>query len=131
VGIVLVVVLIWATHSGGAGDDAKTRSAPGSSSSSTGSNPNGTSVSLGDLPAQAQHTVQLIKAGGPYPYDRDGITFGNREGLLPPEPGGYYREFTVPTPGSADRGARRIVLGEGGELYYSADHYASFRTIEQ
>ncbi|MCA9982332.1 MAG: ribonuclease, partial [Anaerolineales bacterium] len=62
-------------------------------------------------------------------YNKDGSTFQNREGLLPSQPRGYYREYTVETPGSRDRGARRIVAGEGGEFYYTADHYASFARI--
>ena len=66
---------------------------------------------------------------GPFPEDRDGVTFENREELLPDQPRGYYREYTVPTPGSDDRGARRIVVGEGGELYWTADHYSSFSRI--
>lgn len=83
-----------------------------------------------DLPAEAQETIDLIRAGGPFPYDRDGITFGNFEGLLPPEPRGWYREYTVPTPGLDHRGARRIVVGRDGTMYYTHDHYASFTRIE-
>lgn len=86
-------------------------------------------VELADLPAQARETVALIRSGGPFPYRRDGVTFGNRERLLPPAPRGYYREYTVPTPGARDRGARRIVAGREGDLYYSDDHYRSFRRI--
>ena len=71
-----------------------------------------------------------IDSGAPLPYEQDGATFQNREGLLPDEPIGYYREYTVPTPGSDDRGARRLVIGEGGETYYTNDHYASFEQIE-
>ncbi len=82
-----------------------------------------------DLPVEALTTVELIRQGGPFPYRQDGNTFGNREGLLPDEARGYYREYTVPTPGSPDRGARRIVTG--GEppsaWYYTDDHYRSFR----
>ncbi|MGJ9423756.1 ribonuclease domain-containing protein [Aeromicrobium sp. CF3.5] len=81
------------------------------------------------LPAEARETIELIAAGGPYPYDRDGAVFENREGLLPDEDRGYWREYTVPTPGSDDRGARRVVTGEGGELYYTDDHYASFLLV--
>jgi ribonuclease T1 len=71
----------------------------------------------------------VIEQGEPYPYDRDGVTFENREGLLPADPTGYYHEFTVETPGSDDRGARRVIAGEGGELYYTGDHYESFVRI--
>ncbi len=81
------------------------------------------------LPAEARETIRLIQAGGPFPYRQDGVTFQNREGLLPGKPRGYYSEYTVETPGSSDRGARRIIAGEGGELYYTADHYDSFREV--
>ncbi|WP_415839444.1 ribonuclease domain-containing protein, partial [Nocardioides zeicaulis] len=78
----------------------------------------------------AAETVDLIERGGPFPEpDHDGGVFGNREGLLPDEDDGYYREYTVPTPGSPDRGGRRIIAGDGGELYWTADHYASFARI--
>ncbi|HET8627935.1 MAG TPA: ribonuclease domain-containing protein [Thermomicrobiales bacterium] len=86
-------------------------------------------IALAQLPPEAQETIRLIDRGGPFPYSRDGITFSNREGLLPPEPDGYYREYTVVTPGSADRGARRIVAGRDGALYYSDDHYTSFKRV--
>ena len=86
-------------------------------------------VQLSDLPPQAAETLDLIDAGGPFPEDRDGVTFENREDLLPDHPLGYYKEYTVPTPGSTDRGARRIVVGEDGELYYTGDHYSSFSRI--
>lgn len=78
------------------------------------------------LPKEAQQTIALIKKGGPFPYERDGIIFQNREGLLPQKPRGYYSEYTVITPGSRDRGARRIIAGRKGELYYTEDHYDSF-----
>lgn len=82
-----------------------------------------------ELPPEAHDTIKLIDQGGPFPYDKDGSTFGNREGLLPARPDGYYKEYTVITPGSPDRGARRIVGGADGELYYTEDHYASFREV--
>jgi ribonuclease T1 len=81
------------------------------------------------LPPEARETIALIKAGGPYPYPQDGRTFQNREELLPKRSRGYYREYTVKTPGAKDRGARRIVAGRGGEYYYTDDHYRSFRRI--
>ncbi|WP_229116558.1 ribonuclease domain-containing protein [Parenemella sanctibonifatiensis] len=86
-------------------------------------------VDLADLPPEAAEMMELIESDGPFPYDRDGITFQNREGLLPDQPRGYYREYTVPTPGERDRGARRIVAGEQGEYYWTADHYESFERI--
>ena len=82
-----------------------------------------------DLPAEARDTLRLIDAGGPYPYDQDDATFENREGLLPDEPEGHYREYTVATPGADDRGPRRIVTGDEGEYYWTPDHYASFERI--
>ena len=88
-------------------------------------------VGLVELPPEARETLALIKAGGPFPYARDGTVFRNREGLLPARPRGYYREYTVRTPGARDRGARRIVAGRDGEYYYTHDHYRSFRRIRE
>lgn len=85
----------------------------------------------GELPKEARATLLLIQAGGPFPYEKDGAAFGNREGILPPRRKGYYREFTVKTPGARDRGARRIVSGNAGEYYYTDDHYRTFRRILQ
>jgi ribonuclease T1 len=84
---------------------------------------------LSQLPAEARQTVALIDQGGPFPYAKDGVVFGNYEKLLPQQKRGYYHEYTVKTPGSRDRGARRIVTGQGGEIYYTDDHYKSFRTV--
>jgi ribonuclease T1 len=86
-------------------------------------------VRLDQLPPEAAQTLALIDKGGPFPYDRDGITFANQERLLPQRPNGYYKEYTVPTPGSRDRGARRLVVGKEGDVYYTDDHYASFRQV--
>jgi ribonuclease T1 len=83
------------------------------------------------LPLEARETLNLIRQGGPFPYAKDGAVFGNREGLLPQKPRGYYHEYTVNTPGARDRGARRIISGAGGELYYTDDHYRSFRRIRE
>ena len=84
------------------------------------------------LPEQARQTLTLIDKGGPFPYDKDGATFGNREGILPDEPRGFYREYTVPTPGEGDRGARRIVTGDHDTIfYYTDDHYDSFSRIRR
>jgi ribonuclease T1 len=88
-------------------------------------------VRLADLPSEAAATVVLIDAGGPFPYRQDGAVFENREGILPDRPSGHYHEYTVPTPGSDDRGARRIVIGANGEMYWTADHYDSFSWIER
>lgn len=87
-------------------------------------------VGLSTLPPEAEDTYRLIEDGGPYPESKDGSVFGNREGLLPVAEHGYYREFTVPTPGSADRGARRLVTGGVDELYYTSDHYQSFVVVD-
>jgi ribonuclease T1 len=86
-------------------------------------------VVLTELPVQAQRTYDLIVEGGPYPYPQDDESFGNREGNLPPRPSGWYREYTVPTPGSDDRGARRFVVGQDGVFFYTDDHYSSFREV--
>ena len=88
-------------------------------------------VALAGLPGEARDTLDLIRKRGPYPYARDGVVFGNREGLLPKQPRGYYREYTVRTPGARDRGPKRIVAGSGGEYYYTHDHYGSFKIIIQ
>jgi ribonuclease T1 len=105
-------------------------------------------IRVAELPQEARETLQLIRRGGPYPHERDGVTFGNYEKLLPAAPRGHYREYTVTTPGVRHRGARRIVVGcerqrespspgllrlahcrDGGEFYYTADHYRTFRRI--
>jgi ribonuclease T1 len=84
----------------------------------------------GDEQSAIQTTIGLIRAGGPFPYAKDGSEFHNREGRLPQKGPGYYREYTVETAGSPDRGARRIVAGRDGELYYTRDHYRSFVRLE-
>ncbi|MBD1539773.1 ribonuclease [Arthrobacter sp. S13_S34] len=83
------------------------------------------------LPAEGRRVLNLIRAGGPYRYSQDDQTFGNFERVLPRQDRGYYREYTVPTPGESDRGARRIVSGAGGDKYYTDDHYESFRFIAE
>jgi ribonuclease T1 len=88
-------------------------------------------INAADLPAEGRTTLGLIKSGGPFPYSKDGTVFSNYEGLLPAKPGGYYHEYTVITPGSHDRGARRIVAGSNGEYYYTDDHYISFKLIRE
>jgi ribonuclease T1 len=86
-------------------------------------------IRAAQLPAQARDAIVLIRKGGPFPYERDGAVFGNREKLLPARERGWYREYTVRTPGERSRGARRIVAGRDGTLYYTDDHYRSFRRI--
>lgn len=88
-------------------------------------------IAAADLPREARETLKLIRQGGPFPYERDGAAFGNFEKRLPLKERGYYREYTVPTPGVKHRGARRIAAGRGGELYYTDDHYQSFRRIRE
>jgi ribonuclease T1 len=88
-------------------------------------------VAAVELPEQARQTIALIRKGGPFPDERDGIVFGNFEKLLPLKERGYYREYTVRTPRAKGRGARRIVAGRGGELYYTDDHYQSFKRIRE
>jgi ribonuclease T1 len=87
-------------------------------------------VAASALPVQARQTIALIQQGGPFPYRQDGSVFQNRGNVLPKKPTGYYHEYTVPTPGSADRGARRIVAARDGTFYYTSDHYNSFRRVE-
>ena len=110
-----------------------------SSTSVAGPNPTGASggtapkgiatVVLSSLPAEARHTYELVAKGGPYPYPRDGVVFENRERVLPSQSSGYYHEYTVVTPGSFDRGARRMITGKAGERFYTDDHYATFRFV--
>lgn len=88
-------------------------------------------ISEGSLPREAHDTLKLIRASGSkFPHSQDGTEFGNREALLPSKGSGYYQEYTVHTPGASDRGARRIVKGQGGEFYYTDDHYRSFKRIQ-
>ena len=92
-------------------------------------------VALNDLPPEAREVDALIRKGGPFRYDRDGIVFGNREKMLPPEPRGYYHEYTVHTPGVSSRGGRRIICGgpprQPDACWYTSDHYRSFRRIRE
>ena len=93
------------------------------------------SCALSSLPSQASDTLDLIHSGGPFPYDQDGTVFSNREGILPSESSGYYHEYTVKTPGSPDRGARRLIGGGAmtspEHVYYTDDHYASFCEVDE
>jgi guanyl-specific ribonuclease Sa len=86
--------------------------------------------SLSQLPPQAAQVWQLIQHGGPYRYRQDGSVFGNRERHLPTREKGFYREYTVPTPGGYDRGPRRLITGGSTELYYTGDHYVSFVAVD-
>jgi len=88
-------------------------------------------IAVAELPSEARTTLQLIKQGGPFPFSRDGVVFGNYEKRLPQRPRGYYHEYTVKTPGSRNRGARRIVCGQVPECYYSGDHYRTFQRIKE
>ncbi|GAC1324747.1 MAG: hypothetical protein NVS3B11_03390 [Collimonas sp.] len=92
-------------------------------------------ISVNQLPQEAQATLILIKQGGPFPYAKDGVTFGNYEGMLPRQRRGYYHEFTVKTPYARNRGARRIIAGgnpqSSGEYYYTDNHYQTFRRIQE
>ncbi len=141
--IVLVVALLVGyavqaldSRSGGSGGSTRpVRSAtvspiPGRPASSSQSSPAG-EVPLSTLPVQVAATVALIRAGGPFPYPRnDGVVFHNAERRLPSQRDGYYREYTVPTPGSPDRGPRRLVTGRPGEFWYTADHYETFVRVD-
>ena len=130
-GLLVLIALICllagcATSSGGV-----TGSGPASVSTGTHAPDGMATVAVADLPPEARTTMALIKAGGPFPYHQDGVVFQNRERLLPHESSGYYHEYTVETPGSPDRGARRIIAARDGTLYYTSDHYESFQRIVQ
>jgi ribonuclease T1 len=88
-------------------------------------------IAVAELPAEAHDTLRVIKQGGPFAYQRDGVVFKNYERILPKRPRGYYHEYTVKTPGARNRGARRIISGEVNEYYYTADHYKTFRQIRE
>lgn len=121
-----------ATASQGASSPSRPQAPAASGSATAVPNPSGLAVIReSQLPAEGRRTLSLIRQGGPFPYNRDGVTFGNFERLLPRKSGGYYKEYTVPTPGESDRGARRIVAGKDGEKYYTPDHYESFKFIAE
>lgn len=123
--LLLALVLTAVLAVAGCGSSSSSKSSPASSTSA--SKPAGMStIAEASLPAEARDVIKRIDDGGSFQYRQDGVTFQNRERLLPAEPGGYYREYTVSTPGAADRGARRLILGRHGELYYTPDHYRSF-----
>lgn len=115
-----------------AGQATPGSAAPGSTGPAAPANPSGLpAINESELPPEARQTLAAIRAGGPYRYSQDNKTFGNFERILPRQDSGYYREYTVPTPGESDRGARRIVAGSGGEKYYTQDHYDSFKFIAE
>ncbi len=135
--VVLLVGYYWWTAAGPT-QDTQGDHPDGSSISVNDSGAQGTAndpasglrwVDVAELPGEAEDTLALIAEGGPFPFERDGVVFGNFEGLLPDHERGYYREYTVITPGESDRGARRIVVGDGGEYYWTQDHYRSFERI--
>lgn len=109
---------------------ARPQDAPSSRDESAPATRDDDAVPAGER-VQLEKTLALIERGGPFPYPKDGTVFGNREGLLPPQPRGYYREYTVPTPGAKNRGARRVVRGKKGETWYTRDHYKSFVRIDE
>ena len=88
-------------------------------------------IPVASLPKEAREALAVIRKGGPYPYAKDGAVFGNREARLPRQKRGYYREYTVKTPGVRTRGARRIIAGRAGDCWYTDDHYATFRRIRE
>ncbi|MCB0130219.1 MAG: hypothetical protein KDD78_05210, partial [Caldilineaceae bacterium] len=140
IGAIIIVVLLYVLlQSFGGGDDGVTTNpadapvavnavrADVDAATAAENAPSGMPlITVDELPPEAVTTLLLIQAGGPFPYRQDGATFQNREGLLPRESNGYYAEYTVETPGSDDRGARRFVTGDQGEFYYTDDHYGSF-----
>lgn len=150
--LVVVVLAGWllSSFAGSGTPDARPSAAPSSVESSATTKASGSTtkpgtqrggidpesglpwVAEGDLPREAREVLRLIDAGGPYAYDKDGSTFGNFEGLLPQQRRGYYREYTVDTPGARNRGARRIVTGDNDRIrYWTDDHYESFARIRR
>ncbi|WP_370966179.1 ribonuclease domain-containing protein [Amycolatopsis sp. cg9] len=145
IGLLVLVLGGWLVKDavGGGSSSPASSSAPSSSSSASSGAPakGGATVpgsdsglplkALSALPAQAADTWKLIEKGGPYPYPRnDDVVFENREKRLPGKKSGYYHEYTVKTPGSPDRGARRLITGQAHELYYTGDHYSSFVVVD-
>ncbi|MDN4163209.1 ribonuclease domain-containing protein [Nocardioides abyssi] len=128
--VVVLLVVLGALLTGGEDAPAPDRAADRAGSSGSSGSSGLPTVELADLPAEARRTVDLIERGGPFPEpDHDGTVFHNYEGLLPEQEDGYYREYTVPTPGLSHRGPRRIVEGEPREWYWTDDHYASFAEV--
>ena len=128
--LIALLVLLAAGYAVRAAQPAHLRDRSTVTSTSARLDPSLHAVALTTLPPEARHTVTLIQAGGPFPYSRDGVVFDNAEHHLPRHGSGYYHEYTVPTPGESDRGARRIIVGLDGEYYYTADHYDSFQRVD-
>ena len=138
VGLIALVVVGWFVKDNVSGNVSGTEKPPSSSSPSPsqggvpGAKVSGLDVqALSKLPAEAAKTWKLIDSKGPFPYPRnDGVTFENREKRLPQQKSGYYKEYTVPTPGSPDRGARRLITGSEKEVFYTGDHYSTFVVVD-
>ncbi|MEZ5092342.1 ribonuclease domain-containing protein [Nocardioides sp.] len=136
---VVVVLVVWrapqllqGSDDGGAAGSTTSQAAGQTGGAGTTDPDSGLPwVDASALPPEAADTLALIDSGGPFPYDQDGSVFYNNEQNLPDHDRGYYHEYTVETPGSSDRGARRIVAGAGGELYWTEDHYDSFERIRR
>ncbi|MBB5869415.1 ribonuclease T1 [Allocatelliglobosispora scoriae] len=129
--LLLAVLVGYAARRIGADEPAGTAAATASQAPAGRATPVSglATIAAADLPKQARDTLVLIDKKGPFPYSRDGIVFGNNEKILPARARGYYHEYTVPTPGEQDRGARRLVVGDQGDVYYTDDHYDSFRQV--
>jgi ribonuclease T1 len=132
-GVVVLAVLVAAglgfLHSGLSSPGAGRTSVPTVSAGTATPRSGLPTVAVADLPVQARDTLALIDRGGPFPYRQDNTVFTNVERILPVRAAGYYHEYTVVTPGSADRGTRRLVVGGRGDIFYTGDHYATFRQV--
>jgi len=135
---IIALVCVLASCQSGSGGAAAARSAGATTgvaqeggAQNAGRNDGMPTVAVAQLPDEARTTLALVKSGGPFPHHQDGAVFQNRERLLPLESSGYYHEYTVETPGSPDRGARRLIKARDGTLYYTSDHYDSFKRIVQ
>lgn len=135
VGLVALVVIGWFVKDNTSSEPTRTTKPVVTSAAQNAKVPGADSgldiEALSKLPAEAGATWKLIESKGPFPYPRnDGVTFENREKRLPQQKSGYYKEYTVPTPGSPDRGARRLVTGSEKEVFYTADHYSTFVVVD-
>lgn len=132
--LLALAVLLWWGRAATPGEGAA-RPGPATTATATGAATTPDSglarVAASSLPRIAQDTLSRIRAGGPFPFAEDGGTFANREGILPPRPRGYYREYTVKRGTAGDRGPLRIVAGADGDRYWTQDHYDSFRQVEE